>query len=248
MSMTDKPLPDWADARIMFEAGDARWHLVLERGEVVALAAGGVEDPDVTVRWDAEHARSILNYSLQGDDAMAVTTVVDGAYTGPPAPLNLVGRPELEKMPRVPGGNLGVQYLFRDGPFGDVLHAFIFEEGHLVAQQLGKIEHMDVMVELTYRAMARVRAGEITIIEGLEGGSVAGELGPLALLAGISESPEFHEAELASGRHALALAAMGQVWRNPELMATMRDLQASMAPTLALDADRTREAARPRST
>lgn len=248
MSMTDNPLPDWANGRFVFEAGEARWHLVLERGEVVALAEDGIEDPDVTLRWDADHARSILNYSLQGNDAMAVTTVVEGAYTGPPAPLNLVGRPELERLPHVPGGNLNVQYLFRQGPFGDVLHALIFEEGRPVAQQLGKVEHMDVMVEVTYRAMARVRAGEITIIEALEDGNVAGQLGPLALLAGITESPEFHEAELASGRHALALAALAHVWRNPELFATMRDLQTRSGPAPGAGGDRTGDEARQQST
>ena len=146
---------------------------------------------------------------------MAVTTVVDGAYLGPPAPLDLVGRPELSMLPSIPGATLCVQYLFRDGPFGDVMHALVFEDGQLVAQHLGKLERIDAMVEVTYRAMARVRAGEITILAALEGGKVAGELGPLALLAGITESKEFHAAELATGRHAIALAALGQVWRIP---------------------------------
>jgi len=242
--MTDNPLPDWANGRFVFEVDTARWHLVLERGEVVALGKDRIENPDVTVRWDAEHARSILNYSLQGNDAMAVTTIVDGAHIGPPAPLDLVGRPELERLPRIPGGNLRVQYHFPDGPFGDVLHALIFEEGRLVGQHLGKIEQMDVMVDVTYRAMTRVRAGEITIIEALEGGNVAGQLGPLALLAGITESPEFHEAELATGRHGIAMAAFGQVWRNPELIATMRDLQAFTGPALEPETDRTGDEAR----
>ena len=229
-NMTDSALPDWVNGRFVFETDDTRWHLVLERGDVVALAAGGVENPNVAVRWRADHARSILNYSLQGNDAMAVTTVVDGAYLGPPAPLDLVGRPELSMLPSIPGATLGVQYLFHDGPFGDVMHTLVFEDGRLVAQHLGKLERIDAMVEVTYRAMARVRAGEITILEALEGGKVAGELGPLALLAGITESKEFHEAELATGRHAIALAALGQVWRHPELMRRMRDLEVPTPP------------------
>jgi hypothetical protein len=167
---------------------------------------------------------------LQGNEALAATTVVDGDYIGPPAPLDLVGRAELSKLPAVPGATLGVQYVFRDGPFGDVMHGLVFEDGRLVAQQLGKLEHIDVMVEVTYRAMARRRAGEITMLEALEGGNVAGDLGPLALLAGIQESHEFHAAELATGRHAFALAALGQVWRTPELMQRMRDLDASLRP------------------
>jgi hypothetical protein len=59
--------------------------------------------------------------------------------------------------------------------------------------------------------MALVRAGEITIIEALEDGTVDGPVGALGLLAGISEDPRFHAAELATGRHAIALAALGDL-------------------------------------
>lgn len=59
--------------------------------------------------------------------------------------------------------------------------------------------------------MALVRAGEMTILEALEGGSVDGPVGALGVLAGISEDPRFHRAELATGRHAIALAALGDL-------------------------------------
>jgi hypothetical protein len=60
-----------------------------------------------------------------------------------------------------------------------------------------------------------VRSGECTIIDALEGGTLHGELGPLALLAGILESPEFHAAELATGGHGFALAVIGELRSNP---------------------------------
>jgi len=59
--------------------------------------------------------------------------------------------------------------------------------------------------------MALVRAGEITIIDALVGGNVEGREGALALLAGIHEDPRFHAAELATGRHAIALAAFAEL-------------------------------------
>jgi hypothetical protein len=60
--------------------------------------------------------------------------------------------------------------------------------------------------------MALIRAGELTVLEALnDGGRVEGELGPLAMLAGIAESPEFNAAQRATGRHALALAVLGEL-------------------------------------
>ena len=225
-SVNDEHLPEWVSARVQFRADGSWWYLLIEEGAVVELATGKVQKPDVTVQWDGEAARAILNYSLQGNDALAVTTVVDGEYAGPPAPVNMAGRPELSQMPSIPGATFQVQYLLRDGPFGDVSYAMTFQEGRVGDELLGTVEKPDVFVDVTYRALARVRAGEITIIEALEGGNVAGELGPLMLLAGVLESEEYHAAELATGRHAIVLAALGQVWRRPDLMFRMRDLLA----------------------
>jgi hypothetical protein len=70
-----------------------------------------------------------------------------------------------------------------DGPFGDVDYVHHFFDGRLVEERLGSLHERDVVVSMTYRAMALVRAGEWSVIEALEGGSVVGDLGPLAALA-----------------------------------------------------------------
>jgi hypothetical protein len=72
--------------------------------------------------------------------------------------------------------------------------------------------------------MAEVRAAEKTILEALEGGAVRGDIGPLATLAGIVESAAFHAAELATGRHALALATLGELDSEPAFAAAMTAL------------------------
>lgn len=54
-------------------------------------------------------------------------------------------------------------------------------------------------------------AHQWTVIDALDGGAVSGEMGPLAALDGIVESPEYRDAELATGPHMLALAALGEL-------------------------------------
>jgi hypothetical protein len=110
---------------------------------------------------------------------------------------------------------LTVAYRFRSGPFGHVTSWTRFEDGRVVGTGPGEPEEPDVRVDVTYRAMARVRDGSMTIIEALEDGSVDGKIGPMALLAGISESREFQRAERAGGPSALALATLGELREVP---------------------------------
>jgi hypothetical protein len=186
---------------VSFEPADARREVVLE----------GVDAPDVVLRWSHADAYAIVSGELRGDEAMRRTTVIADDYVGPPAPLNLMARPELDALPHVPGATLVVQYLYRNGPFGDVSYALSFEDGRVVDECLGRVTDPTVTVAVSYRAMALVRAGEMTILEALEQGSVDGPLGALGVLGGISEDPRFHAAELATGRHAIALAALAEL-------------------------------------
>lgn len=117
-----------------------------------------------------------------------------------------------------------VQYRYCDGPFGDVNYALSFVDGRCVDESLGVVAEASVSVEVPYRAMALVRAGDITILEALEGGSVDGPVGALAVLAGISEDPRFHAAELATGRHAIALAALGDLDADERYRTLMSEL------------------------
>lgn len=127
-------------------------------------------------------------------------------------------------MLRVPDATLAAQYRYRRGPFGDVTEVMWFDEGRFVEQRPGETDAADVYVDVTYRALALVRAGEITVIQALEGGAVKGDLGGLAALAGIVESPEFHAAELATGRHSIALSVLGELDAHDTFAAAMRVL------------------------
>jgi hypothetical protein len=224
-------LPEDCSCRLQFDAGGTRWFLVMSRGRVTGFDLGSVEASDVELRWSLRDAREIVARRLRATAALDATTVAaswrDGTYVGRPAPSNLSVRDEIAAMPAVPGATFGVQYMLRDGPFGDVEYVQRFVDGRLVDERLGVLEERDVVVEVSYRAMALVRAGEWTVIEALEGGSVSGELGPLAALAGLVESPEYHDAELASGAHMLALASLGELYADRSYATAMERLAAA---------------------
>jgi hypothetical protein len=217
-------------ARIQFETGRERWHILIENGRITKWAIGEIAEPDVEVRWREDVAFRILGRELRGNDAMLATEIVDRAdgarYVGTPAPLNLSAHAEATLLPFVPGASLSVRYSYRDGPFGTVDYLLVFEDGRIIEERLAAPTDTDVHADVSYLAMAKVRAGDLTILEALEDGSVQGDLGPLAALAGISESREFHELELATGRHAYALGALGLFDANPAFAEAMSELAA----------------------
>jgi hypothetical protein len=208
-------LPDDRACRIQFDVDGTQFGLVVDGGRVTTFDLGAVDGAEVELRWPRDVARRILSRELRGNDAILATTVVaatgDGTYTGTPAPLNLSGQPGLDDMPEVPGASFTVRYINRDGPFGHVHYVLRFEDGRLADERLEELDQADVLVDVTYRSMALVRSDEITILEALETGNVQGEIGPLATIAGIQEAPEFHDAEIATGRHAIPLSVLGEL-------------------------------------
>jgi hypothetical protein len=202
--LVDGALPErpGSSCRLQFDAGVATWHLVVEDGRVASWAPGELPDRDAG--------------QLEGEEAHARTTIAErgpgGDYVGPPPPMDLAQRhAELEAMPPLPGATVLTSYRFTSGPFGDVLYYIRLEDGRVVDMGLGEPPDHDVRVVVSYRAMADVRNGTITIIEALGTGSVDGKIGPMALLAGVSEGPEFHLAEEQGGPAGLALATLGEL-------------------------------------
>ena len=190
-----------------------RFVQVVEDGALRRWERGELDRPDIEIRWDWEHARRIFRRELDGTDALSGTTVAergpDRDYVGPPSPLDLGEQPELDDLPRLPDATISVQYEYPDGPFGHVSFAIVFVDGRVDAMQLGRVPEPDATVEVPFRVMAQVRRGDLSILEALEQGRVDGKLGPLGLLAGISESPEFHRAEAACGASGIALGNLG---------------------------------------
>jgi len=220
-----------ASCRLNFTADAARWHLCIESGRVTSFGSGEVEDADAELQWSLADARAIVGRVVRGDEALQRTVVVsplrDGRYVGVPAQLNLRSRPELGEMQVVPGATVKIQYHYRRGPFGDVDYWMSFLDGQCVGESLGEVDDSMVTIDVTYRAMALTRAGKITILEALVGGNIEGPEGALALVAGIREDPHYHAAELATGPHAIALAALGDLDADDRYAKLMADVAAT---------------------
>jgi hypothetical protein len=216
--------------RIQFDIGGERLGLCVEDGRIRSFARGEIEAPELELRFTADDGKALWRHELRDDAAMRAATVVtelpDGVYTGPPAPGDLLGRPEFDGLPVVPEASLVVAYTFRRGPFGLVHHWFRFEEGRPVDHGFGELDDADVRIETEYRAIPRLRSGEWSILEALEGGSIDGALGPITMLAGILDAPEFRAADLATGRQGFALATLGELWADDMWIAALEHLAA----------------------
>ena len=154
---------------------------------------------------------AILHGALHGTEAMRRSRILNPSSAEPLPPNDLGTRIELRALPTIAGATMTVQYEFARGPFGGVSHWIEFRDGKVTGLDFGHRPDVEVTVTVPYHAMARVRCGDMTILDALEEGSVDGAIGPMAMLAGITESPEFHDAELAGGRRPIALAALGEV-------------------------------------
>jgi hypothetical protein len=222
------------ECRIQFDAEGTRFVLVVESGRITRFEAGDLDRADVEIRCSRSDSARMWRRELRDDDAMRAVTVVapvaDGVYTGPPSPADLLGRPELAAAPSVPDASLIVEYTFTGGPFGTVRHWLRYEDGKPVAEGFGGNDAADVRIGIRYREVALVRSGQHTVLDALEGGTIDGAIGPIALLAGILESPEYEAAELASGGHGFALSVLGDLWAHPEWIAALDALAAQTDP------------------
>jgi hypothetical protein len=223
-------LPVASSCRVQFDAGGLESFLVVEQGRVRLWDTGRISDPDVELFWSPQTAWRLATGELSGNAAHGATSATgvarDGMYRGVPAPMDLCARRELAAMPTVPDATLTVHHRFAHGPFGDIDYTIAFEDGHLVGEDLGPPKSPpDALVAVSYRAMARVRARECTILEALEdGGRIDGNVSAMATLAALYEHPAFDDAMFATGRQALALATLGELRADETLRAGMAAL------------------------
>jgi hypothetical protein len=208
--------PDGVATAVQFVAGDETWHLVATPGEPVRIERGPAGGDAPELRWPRVDARAVWRRGRRGGAAHASATRRPADNEGVPAPGDLLTRPELHDMPQLPGATITVLYDFRDGPFGAVQHVLCFEDGRIGRDQWGPVEQPDVTVHVPYQAISKVRSGEWGVLDAMEHGSIEGELGPLAMLAGVLESPEFHAAEQATSTHSVALGGLGLLDADPE--------------------------------
>lgn len=226
-------------ARILFDVDGRHVLVAVADGEPLTLApATDDRDADLTIAMSADHAWAIASGAADGAAALAGCTVVedrpDGRYEGPPSPAELGERPELADMVRIPGADLDVVYEYTRAPFGPLAFRMRVIDGlvdELAVGPPGSFHDADVVVGATFRQLVEVRRGEMTVLEAIvDGVTLAGSEGALALLAGISESPEFHQAELSCGRSGVALAALGEAVNTPAVADVLGRLREATSP------------------
>jgi hypothetical protein len=206
--------------RLQFDAasGDQhrRWVQVIEDGRVTQWDVGELPDPDVEVRWRSyEDARGVFFGDINGSDALRLVTVVarhpEGLYEGPAPPLDQYERPELAEAPRIPEATFIAQFDATNTPVGPVSIWASFVDGRVADSGFGPAARPDVVVAGPYRDALRVRAGEITLSEGLRSTKITGGEPVVVMLAGIYESSAYQRAMRACGNVGRALGDLGEV-------------------------------------
>jgi hypothetical protein len=201
-----------ASFRIQYESDGTRWHQVAVDGAITEWALGDVADPDLEVRVPSDVMHRYYAGKADGTEVLAACRVVaDGAET-PPSPLDIEVVPALGELPYQPEATLLTQYRHRGGPFGPFDWWWRFIDGEHDSMGFGLTEDdPDVVVMIRYQRLIEVRTDVISIYEAIEGGRVDGDVGPLMLLAGLQESIELHDAELACGPSGPVFANLGLV-------------------------------------
>ena len=156
-----------ARARIQYdvatEGGSVRWCQVIDDGRVTTWERGDISAPDVEIRWSLDDAFEILAGGYTGARATLATTIgeqrPDGEYVGPPPPLDLAREPELERLRRIPDANLTLHYELRAAPFGAMQSSMVFVDGQLERLTAGLVGVADVVIELPFRQLMRMRGG-----------------------------------------------------------------------------------------
>jgi hypothetical protein len=202
---------DGASYRIQFDCDGTRWHQVAVDGAVTEWAAGDVTDPDLELRVPLDVLRRCYRGEADGTEVLAACSVLRDGHEEPPSPLDIEVVPELADLPYQPEATLVTQYRHRAGPFGPFDWWWSFVDGRSDELHFGLVEDPDVVVKIDFDRLIGVRTDAISIYEAIEGGRVDGEVGPLMLLAGLQESLELHDAELACGPSGPVLANLGRV-------------------------------------
>jgi hypothetical protein len=205
----------------------------VHEGRLVGWELDGAGAADVEIHWPEDHAAGFFRGDADAETLhreVGIREPGHGVRTGAPPPLDVLARPEIDALPWIPNADLVMQYLLRDGPFGDVPCWLRFENGRLEVLDVGECAAPDTRIELTFTAMVRMRCGEITPLQAIAGGRVIGGWEKLTLLSGLMECPEFQRAGRAcDARSSHALAALGRYWATPAVRGALEALAAETA-------------------
>lgn len=221
------------DGLLQFDAacGDqhTRWVQVIEDSRIRQWELGELAHPDVEVRWRSQDdALGVFVGDLTGSEALGLVTIVercpDGVYEGPPPPLDQYTRPELAEAPLVPEATFVAQFDASNTPVGPASVWVSFVDGRVADVGVGAADRPDVVVAGSYRDALRVRAGEITVSEGLRSATITGTEPILVMLAGIYESSAYQRAMRACGSVGMALGVLGEVAATDAYRSAMAEL------------------------
>jgi hypothetical protein len=206
------------------DVDDVRSHVVFDRGRGAAWAPGDSARAEMRLCWTARDASRLATGALTGTEAMAATRIVDAStpeLDGAMPPSGFVRGAPAAHVPAMLGASLVVQFATGDGPFGPF--AFVLEliDGIPRRERFGTVASADVVVTLSFRAIASVFADRISVLEAVAGGQVAGELAALAALAGVFEGDELRALMARSAGRAQLLASLGNLPTTPAFRAAL---------------------------
>ncbi len=231
-------LPNGAACRLEFRFADVVCSLIVADGRV-AFHSGAIDDADAILTSSLEAAWDIATCARSANDALAAMTMSTApsngdAYVGPPAPMGMVGRPELDALPVIPDASLVVQHAFANGPFGDIDYVLRFEDGRIVDEYLGQTQEPDVLLAVSYRKLAMLRSDLCTVLEALEdGGRLEGNASSLMALAALYERISEVNPMFPTGPQTMALATLGELRADSGFQESMRSLMRNTAPVTA---------------
>jgi hypothetical protein len=172
-----------------------------------------------------EMARRVYRARVDGTEALeaCVVTTADGR-SARPTPVDVADCAELADLPSQPDADLLVQYHQVEGPFGHMSWWWRFVEGRSASAGFGVVDDADVTTYLPFATTVAIRRGELSMYEGIEGGRIDGERGPLMLFAGLLEMPEMVAAWRTCGSRGVPLANLGLVSHQSEVLASLTTL------------------------
>jgi len=185
-------------------------HLVFEQGCLVGWHLGSAENPDLVLKLPEYAQLALFTRVGLGEKVLDAVRVV-GADPHWPPPLDEIRLAWGRDLPARKGVTFTVSQILTCTPFGDVAIFWRVDHGRVVESGSGVAQASDVTVQRDYTLALRERAGDLDLLESLEGGAVNGSTPKLMLLAGWYESEECIEARRRLTTPACApLAALGR--------------------------------------
>jgi hypothetical protein len=192
--------------------------------------------PDVCLVQPLATNLAMLGRTGDGNTLMSGTSLFDAA-SGHIEPVPFVDEVVVDwaaGLPEIPtAGPLVMAQVATRSPFGTVGVEYRIERATVVAVRIGggdgrfddeSAAEPDVVVRRTYRNCLLERAGQLDVLESLDGGDVRGSVHALSYLLGVWDSDECRAARRRLGRSGGALGDLGELLSRPSWTGTFAPL------------------------